>query len=183
MSDIYYFDILSKLVGRGKPIEHDELCCLRLSYDAFIKAIKYMEEIGWVSEIVIDGKTFYRSTQEGNMKVIQMLKERREREEAKRDPNSIAVILDKLDTCWIDLETLKPEDSTELNMTNLNSNFRFVTVLVRDNNGHVGIANRIQQTPCGNQYLDASIETTDWHWSKGDFEPTHWMPFPRRQGR
>ena len=181
MSNIYYIDILNKLAGRGQPIEHDELCCCRKSYEAFIEAVEYLKEKGWVTEIVTKDKKYYASTHDGNMHVINLAKERREREEAKKDPNSILTILDKLDTCWIDMEVLKPEDATELNMANLNSNFRFVTVIVRDNNGHVGICNRIKQTPCGNQYLDAAIETTDWHWSKGDFEPTHWMPFPRRK--
>ena len=183
MSKIYYIDILNKLVGRGKPIEHDELCCCRLSHDAFMEDIDYLEKQGWVKEFTENGKLYYEATHEGKMKVIELIKERERRNTAAKDPNSIATILDKLDSCWIDLNVLKPEDATEIVFAQLSVNFKFVTVLVRDNDGHVGMLNRIKQTPTGNIYLDASITTTDWHWSKGDFEPTHWMPMPRRQGK
>ena len=182
MSNIYYIDILNKLVGRGKPIEHDELCCCRLSYEAFLEDINYLKEKGWVTEFTENGKLYYKSTYEGNMKVIELVKERERRNAAAKDPNSISLVLDKLDSCWIDLNVLKPEDATEMKFAAVSVNFKFVTVIVRDNDGHIGTRNRIKQTPTGNIYLDASIKTTDWHWSNGDFEPTHWMPMPRRQG-
>jgi hypothetical protein len=182
MANIYYIDILNKLVGRGKPIEHDELCCCRLSYEAFFEDMKYLKEMGWAEEFIENNKTYYRSTHEGNMKVIELAQEREKRNAAAKDPNSIMTIYDKIDSCWIDCEKLMPEMATEISIVELHPNFKFVTVIVRDNDGHIGIANRCKQIPTGNQYLDAAIKTTDWHWSKGDFVPTHWMPMPHRVG-
>lgn len=180
MAELYYYDILSKLVTHMEGIKDDDLCCHRLDYHTYEETMNFLINSGYVIEVLIDNKKGYKSTYEGNMHILDICKKRRAREDAKKDPNSILEIIDKIDTCWISMERLKPEDATEIKMTNLHDNFQFVTVIVRDDNGHVGVANRIKQTPTGNQYLDAAITTTDWHWSKGDFEPTHWMPFPRR---
>lgn len=179
MSEVYYIDILKKLVGRKQPIEHDELCCLRLSYEAFTQAIAYMEQQGWVEEIIQNGKVHYASTYEGNMYIINLLKADRERNEAKKDPYSIRFIQEKLNSCWISVNEFMPEEATEIEFTDLNVNFKFVTVLTKNDNGVIEVRNRILQTPTGNKYLDASIKTIDWHWSQGSFEPTYWMPMPR----
>lgn len=175
----YYWDLLSKLATNVNGITHDELCCHRLDYRTFEDTMNWLIDQGFVVEVLINNKKGYKSTYEGNMHVINKAKENREREAAKKDPNSIREIIDTLNACWISVEKLLPENATEITFTNLNVNFKFVTVLVKDDCGHIGIRNRILQTPTGNQYLDASIETTDWHWSKDSFEPTHWMPLPR----
>lgn len=182
MAELYYYDILSKLVTHMEGIKDDDLCCHRLDYHIYQETMNFLVNSGYAIEVLIDNKKGYKSTYEGNMHILDICKQRRAREEAKKDPNSILEIMDKIDTCWIDCEKLMPEMATEISILEIHPNFKFVTVIVRDNDGHVGIANRCKQTPTGNQYLDAAIKTIDWHWSKGDFVPTHWMPMPHRVG-
>ncbi len=175
----YYWDLLSKLVTNVNGITHDELCCHRLDYRTFEDTMNWLIDQGFVIEVLINNKKGYKSTYEGNMHVINKAKERREREEAAKDPNSILTILDRLSTCWIPVEKLLPENATEMKFALLNPNFKFAAVLVRDDNGNVEVRNRILQTPSGNVFLDAAIKNTNWHWSNGPFEPTHWMPLPQ----
>lgn len=175
----YYFDLLSKLVTNVHGIEKEELCCQRLDYRTFEDTMQWLLNKGYVVEVTIKDKPGYKSTYEGNMHVMDTLKKKRERQEAEKDPNSIRMILDKLETCWIPVDKLLPENATEMEFSLLNPNFKFAAVIVRDDAGHVDVRNRILQTPSGNLFLDAAIKTSDWHWSNGPFEPTHWMPLPK----
>jgi hypothetical protein len=175
----YYSDLLGKLVGRAKPISHDELCCYRKDYETFVWTMEWLMRQGFVEIINENGIVHYISTEKGNTHMLNLCKERRARYEATKDPNSIQTILDKLNTCWIDMACLKPEDATELKITDALPCIRFVTVLVKDDEGHVAVANRCLRLKTGNQYLDANVDTFDWHWSNLDFVPTYWMPIPR----
>ena len=174
----YYIDILNKLVKRNAPIDHDELCCCRLSYEAFLADMVYLKEKGYVEELMINDKRCYQATSEGRSHVLELILDREKREKAKKDPNSILEILYQINKCWIPLDKLKPEDATEMVFADIGC-LKFATVLVKDDDGHVGMANRVIQIPTGNTYLDKNIEKFDWHWSQIDFEPTHWMPMPK----
>ena len=97
----YYWDLLSKLVTHVNGITHDELCCHRLDYRTFEDTMTWLIDKGYVVEIVINNQKGYRSTQDGNMHVIEYTKKNRERAEAAKNPNSILTIMDKLNSCWI----------------------------------------------------------------------------------
>ena len=175
----YYSDILGKLVSIARPIPHYELCCFRKDIETFISTMEWLMRQGFVEIINENGVIYYISTNAGNMHMLNLCKERRKDHEAKKDVNSIQTVIDRLNTCWIDMEELRPENATEIKLTDALPCMRFVTVLVKDNDGHVGVANRCLRIKTGNQYLDANVDTFDWHWSRLDFVPTHWMPMPR----
>lgn len=180
MDTPYYYDLLAKLVGRGtKGMTYEELSCHRKNEYAFNNVMNLLVEHGYVIETRINGVKGYKSTSKGNQFVIEAIGANRAREEARRDPNSIQTVYDRLETCWISLEKLLPENATEIKLTDALPCMRFVTVLVKDDDGHVAVANRCLRIKTGNQYLDANVKTFDWHWSDLSFTPTYWMPMPR----
>ena len=168
MSDPYYFDILKKLVDKQDPIEHDMLCLCRLSDTAFKCSIDKMISMGFAKSFCKDNKIYYVATEKGKEHLS--LKH--------RNPNSIQNVQEKINSCWIAVDKLNPEDTIDLQFVDI-GHIKFVTVLVRDNDGHVGIRNRLLHSKCGNAYLDATIKAEGWHWSEADWEPTHWMPMPK----
>lgn len=178
MSELYYIDILKKLVDRKQPIEHDELCCTRLSYEAFLADMEFLKSNGLVEEFTENNKVYYRATDSGIDYVDDLIRIKKYREKARKDPNSILFVQEKINSCWIETNVLLPENATEIKPLDVGG-CEFTTVLVKDNVGHVSFANRVRRIPTGIQYLDKDIDDLNWHWSKIDFEPTHWMPIPQ----
>jgi predicted transcriptional regulator len=83
MSELYYIDILKKLVDRKQPIKHDELCCTRLSYEAFLADMEFLKSNGLVEEFTENNKVYYRATDSGIDYVDDLIRIKKYRENAR----------------------------------------------------------------------------------------------------
>ena len=61
MAELYYYDILSKLVTHMEGIKDDDLCCHRLDYHTYQETMNFLVNSGYAIEILIDNKKGYKS--------------------------------------------------------------------------------------------------------------------------